>query len=205
LRVLQNFTPLDRLFTTPGREKCSYSQKANQRFYQGSTSLGEVMKWNSKILAAILALTLVGAVAVAQQMRPAHMHRDGMFGGSMLGFFGDYLDLTDAQRAQIKQIMAKERATRQPMWQQERQSHEAMMQLITSGNFDEAKAQTIAQQATQVQAQLMVEHARTASQAYQVLTADQKTKLAQFLAKRQQRFAEHMKEHSESQEAAPNQ
>ncbi len=28
----------------------------------------------------------------------------------MLGFFADYLDLSDAQQAQIKQIMAKEKA-----------------------------------------------------------------------------------------------
>ena len=126
-----------------------------------------------------------------------------MFGGPMLGFFADYLDLSSAQQAQIKQIMAKEKPTIQPLWQQERQSHEAMKQLIMSGNFDEAKAQTIAQQAAQVQTQLMVEHARTASQAYQVLTADQKTKLAQFMAKRQQRFAEHMKEHGSDSE--PNQ
>lgn len=163
------------------------------------------MKSNSKILAAILAITLVGALAVAQGMRPAHMHRDGMFGEHMLGFFSDYLDLSNAQRAQIKQIMAKEKPTIEPLWQQERQSHEAMKQLIMSGTFDEAKAQTIAQQAAQVQTQLMVEHARTASQAYQVLTAAQKTKLAQFLAKRQQRFSERMKEHSAGSESAPNQ
>ncbi len=161
------------------------------------------MKSNSKILATLLAVVLVGALAVAQGMRPGHMHEDGMFGGPMLGFFADYLDLSSAQQAQIKQIMAKEKPTIQPLWQQERQSHEAMKQLIMSGNFDEAKAQTIAQQAAQVQTQLMVEHARTASQAYQVLTAEQKTKLAQFMAKRQQRFAEHMKEHGADSE--PNQ
>lgn len=163
------------------------------------------MKSNSKILATILAVALMGTAAVAQGMRPGHMHGDGMFGGEMLGFFSDYLDLTDAQQTQIKQIMAKEKPTIEPLWQQERQSHEAMKQLIMSGNFDEAKAQSIAQQAAQVQTQLMVEHARTASQAYQVLTADQKTKLAQFMAKRQQRFAEHMNEKMAGPESTPNQ
>jgi len=39
-----------------------------------------------------------------------------------------------------------------------------------------------------------VQHARVASEAYQVLTADQKTKLAQFIAKRQARFEQHMQE-----------
>ena len=114
------------------------------------------MKSNSKILATLLAVVLVGALAVAQGMRPGHMREDGIFGGPMLGFFADYLDLSSAQQAQIKQIMAKEKPTMEPLWQQERQSHEAMKQLIMSGNFDEAKAQTIAKQAAQVQAQLMV-------------------------------------------------
>jgi len=163
------------------------------------------MKSNSKILVTMLAVVLVGAAALAQGMRPGHMHGDGMFGEHMLGFFADYLDLTDAQQAQIKQIMAKEKPTLEPLWQQERQSHEAMKQLIMSGNFDEAKAQTIAQQAAQVQTQLMVEHARAFSQAYSVLTAEQKTKLAQFMAKRQARLAEHMEEHMDSPESAPNQ
>ena len=63
------------------------------------------------------------------------------------------------------------------------------------GSFDEAKAQTIATQGAQVHAQLEVQHARIISEAYQLLTAEQKTKLAQFLAKRQQRFEQHMQEH----------
>ena len=79
-----------------------------------------------------------------------------------------------------------------------------MMQLIQSGNFDEAKAQTIAAQGAQVHAQLEVQHARIASEAYQVLTADQKTKLAQFIAKRAAAACEarHQGAHSED---APNQ
>ena len=72
-----------------------------------------------------------------------------------------------------------------------------MIQLIESGTFDEAKAQSIATQAAQIRAQLEVQHARMASEAYQVLTPEQKTKLADFIAKREQRFEQHMRTHDE--------
>jgi protein CpxP len=158
----------------------------------------------SKISLVALAMILVAGVAIAQ--RPGGPHGGGdFFGGPMLGFFSDYLDLSDAQQAQIKQIMAKEKPALEPLFQQEMQSHEQMMQLIQSGTFDEAKATAIANQGAQIHAQLEVQHARVASEAYQVLTAEQKTKLAQFIAKREQRLEQHMQEQGAHSEQAPNQ
>jgi periplasmic protein CpxP/Spy len=158
----------------------------------------------SKISLVALAMILVAGVAIAQ--RPGGPHGGGdFFGGPMLGFFSDYLDLSDAQQAQIKQIMAKEKPALEPLFQQEIQSHEQMMQLIQSGTFDEAKATAIANQGAQIHAQLEVQHARVASEAYQVLTAEQKTKLAQFIAKREQRLEQHMQEQGAHSEQAPNQ
>ena len=151
------------------------------------------MKLRSKMSFAALAIVLVAGLAMAQHHGGPRGGGD-FFGGPMLGFFTDYLDLTDAQQAQIKQIVAKEKPAMKPLFKQEMQTHEQMMQLIQSGTFDEAKAQTIATQGAQIHAQLEVQHARVASEAYQVLTADQKTKLAQFIAKRQARFEQHMQE-----------
>ena len=159
----------------------------------------------SKMWFAALAIVLVAGIAIAQ---PHGGPRGGdFFGGPMLGFFSDYLDLSDAQQAQIKQIIAKEKPALEPLFKQEMDSHKQMMQLIQSGAFDEAKAQAIANQGAQVHAQLEVQHARVASEAYQVLTADQKTKLAEFMAKREQRFEQHMQEHEQGarSEEAPNQ
>ena len=159
---------------------------------------------SSKMSLVALAIVLVAGVAVAQ--RPGGPHGGGdFFGGPMMGFFSDYLDLSDAQQTQIKQIIAKEKPALEPLFLQEKQSHEQMMQLIQSGSFDEAKATTIANQGAQIHAQLEVQHARIASEAYQVLTADQKTKLAQFIAKREQRFEQHMQEQGAHSEQAPNQ
>jgi Spy/CpxP family protein refolding chaperone len=145
----------------------------------------------SKVLSAALAIALLGSVAVAQGP-PAGMHRGGMFSGHGRDFFAAVLDLSDAQQAQIKQITTASKSTIKPLFQQERQNRQAMMQLVMSGSFDEAKAQGIAQQSAQVQSQIEVEHARIMAQAYQVLTADQKTKLSQFLAKREQQMQERM-------------
>ena len=147
-------------------------------------------QYGMKLGSAVLAILLFGGAALAQG--PGGPHGDFME-GHMLGFFTDLLDLTDAQQAQIKQIFESGKATTKPLRDQERQSHEAMKQLIT-GTFDLAKAQAIANQEAQVHAQLEVQHAQLASQAYQVLTADQKTKLAQFMAKREQRMQEHMQQ-----------
>jgi periplasmic protein CpxP/Spy len=138
-----------------------------------------------------LAIGLLTGVATAQGPRA---HRSGGFLGPTMR---DMLDLSDAQQAQIKQIYQSARTTMKPLWSQERQSHLAMMQLISSGAFDATKAQTIANQESQVRAQLEVEHAKLAAQAYEVLTSDQKAKLNEFLAKREQRLEQH------SQTASP--
>ncbi|MGO9127162.1 MAG: Spy/CpxP family protein refolding chaperone [Terriglobales bacterium] len=156
-----------------------------------------------KLWAAGLALTLVAAVAVSQTVKRVDMHRRGGMGHEM-PFFALH-DLSDAQRTQIKQIFEGSKAAVKPLWQQERQNHQAMMQLVTSGTFDEAKAQAIATQAAQTHAQLEVEHARIMSQAYQVLTPEQKTELTEIMAKHQQRMEEHMHQHQGAPESGPNQ
>ena len=150
----------------------------------------------SKVLSATLALALLSSAAAAQG--PHGMHEGGMFGEG-LGFFADVLNLTDAQQTQIKQIFENAKPTIQPLMEQEHQSHHAMMQLITSGNFDESKAQSIAQQEASVHQQVEVEHAKLFAQAYQVLTASQKTQLAQFIANREARMQEHMQEKANQQ------
>jgi len=146
---------------------------------------------------AVLVLALAASVALAQNDAPPppphHMpHGEGMLGGPMFPFFAKQLDLTTEQQTQIKQIFSNAEPTLRPLMQQEMQSHEAMVQLITSGNFEAAKAQTIAAQGAQIHTQLEVQHAQLAAQAYQLLTADQKTKLAEIMARHEQRMQEHM-------------
>lgn len=141
-----------------------------------------------KTLAIALALAAVAAVAVSQTVRRAHMHGDGMFGGPMLHYYVHQLDLTDAQQAQVKAIMAKEKPTLQPLMLQMAQGHSQLRDLVLSGSFDEAKARELASQQSQTMTELAVQHARIAAEMVQVLTPEQKAKLTTLLNQHEQRM-----------------
>lgn len=142
---------------------------------------------------------LLLTVAVARTVRASEMRGPGMFGGHMVHFFSDYLDLTDAQQAQVKQILAKDQPAVQPLVLQMHENRQQMRQLIESNAFDEAKVRTLASQQAQTMTELTVQKAHLYSDLYQVLTADQKTKLDKFLDRHEQRFARHMSAASTNQ------
>ena len=119
-------------------------------------------------------------------------HRGSLMGGPEFGMFLHQLNLTDDQKAQIKQIFQSEKGNLHPLMQQEMQAHQQLMQLVTSGNFDQAKANAIATQESQVHLQMTVEHAKIGAQIYQLLDSTQKAKVADIMAKHQQRMQEHM-------------
>ena len=123
----------------------------------------------------------MAAIAVSQTVRRAHMRGDGMFGEMPADpcwvIFAHKLDLTDAQQAQVKAIMAKEKPTFQPLMLQMAQGHQQLQQLVMSSGFDEAKVRELASQQTQTMTELTVQRARVESEMLQVLTPDQKTKL----------------------------
>ncbi len=72
-----------------------------------------------RLLIAALAVMLGAALAKSQtaDAPPMRGHEFGM-GGPMMGFFAKYLDLSDAQREQMKAVMQKERPALQPTMQQ---------------------------------------------------------------------------------------
>ena len=110
----------------------------------------------------------------------------------MLGYLARKLDLTDAQQAQVKEIMAKEKPTFQPLMLQMAQNHQQMRQLVMANGFDEAKVRELASQQTQTITELTVQGARVESELFQVLTPDQKTKLTAIIVQHEQRFMNHM-------------
>ncbi|HEV2696483.1 MAG TPA: Spy/CpxP family protein refolding chaperone [Terriglobales bacterium] len=152
----------------------------------------------SILLIATAGLALAAGLAFAQNEGEA-MHRgmhggmhEHMMGGPEFGMFLHQLNLTDDQKAQVKQIFQTERPNMKPLMQQEAQSHLQMMQLVTSGNFDPAKATAIASQEAQTHIQVEVEHAKIHSQIYQLLTSDQKAKVAELISKHKQMMQEHL-------------
>jgi len=165
------------------------------------------MKLKVAVMTFALALAAGGAVAQEASQEAGAMGH-GMHHGMHAGFMGDHgmglplhqLNLTDDQKAQIKQIFQAEKPTMKPLMQQQFQSHQQLIQLVTSGNFDQAKATAIAAQGSQTRIQLEVEHARIASQIYQLLSSDQKAKVGEILAQHQQRMQEHLQKQSEPAE-----
>lgn len=149
-----------------------------------------------KILAAVMAVALMAAVAFSQSVvkTTQGMGHGGGFGARMLGFYADYLDLTDAQQAQMKDILTKEKPTIQPLMQQLAQGHQQMRQLEQAATFDEAKARTIATQQSQTMTELMVQKARIKSELMALLTPAQKDKMAKLEARREARIQKHLQQ-----------
>jgi periplasmic protein CpxP/Spy len=138
-----------------------------------------------QLIIAALAVALIGAVAVSQTVAS---HRHGGFEQHLLGFMTDYLDLTDAQQAQVKDILSKEKPTIQPLLDQLKQGHQSLMALETSGTFDEGKVRALATQQTQTMTELIVQKARIHNELFQLLTPDQKAKAIKLM----NRHAQHM-------------
>ena len=154
---------------------------------------------NSKLTAVIAVLTLCAGMAFAQGGSSAQIHhrRGGFMGGMELPL--RQLNLTDDQKAQIKQIFQAEKPSMKPLMEQEHTARMQMVQLVTSGAFEQSKAAAIAAQESQTHMQIEIAHAKIASQIYQLLSSDQKAKVTEIIAQRQQRMQQHM----ENKDQAP--
>jgi protein CpxP len=157
-----------------------------------------VKSMNSKLTAVTAVLTLFAGIVLAQDGAGAPMrHSHGRFMGGMELPLRQ-LNLTDDQKAQVKQIFQAEKPAMKPLMQQEHAAHMQMIQLITSGTFEQSKAAAIAAQESQIHMQMEIAHAKMASQIYQLLSSDQKAKVADIIAQRQQRMQQHMQNKDQS-------
>jgi Spy/CpxP family protein refolding chaperone len=140
------------------------------------------MKRYLYITGAILLIT-AGVVGIARADhfpgRYAWCMRSGP-GGFPLAFLARKLDLTEAQRAQVKSIWAAERPTVIPLVRQLLNQSSNFSAANTDGAFDEAKARATADQQAATLAQLLVERQRLISKIYnEVLTPEQRIKADQ--------------------------
>jgi Spy/CpxP family protein refolding chaperone len=146
-----------------------------------------------RFLAAALAVLLGSAIAKSQTADappPMPGHEFGME-GHIMGFFAKYLDLSDAQREQMKAVMQKERPTLKPLMQQLHQM-EAQLKQYEEGTYDETKVQPLVAQQAQTMVQLKVQETRIHNELFQLLTADQQVKMKEFEANREARMRQHM-------------
>lgn len=154
-----------------------------------------------KFLFALIALSLLvtSAVFVFGQTAPAtgdkkvdgakkvrkggHHRRGGR--GKGFGFRG--LELTEAQKAQVKEITTASRAKLAPVREALRANRQKMQAATANGTFDEAAVTAAAGEAASLRAQMTVERLKVRSQIFGILTDEQKAKLSEAKAKRGER------------------
>lgn len=111
--------------------------------------------------------------------------RGGRMGGRMM-FAG--INLTDDQKAKLKQISQSFRERTQSLHQQLRAKRQELRQSNEGGTFNEALATQKLQESASLEAKLMGEQIRMRQEMLTVLTPEQKTQLeqkrAEFKAKR---------------------
>jgi protein CpxP len=116
-----------------------------------------------------------------------HGEGGGHFGGGMM-FRG--LELTDAQKASLKQIHQSFGERTKSLREQLRAKHQELRQSESGGTFNEALATQKLTEAASLQAKLMGEEFRMRQEALGILTPEQKTQMeqrrAEFKAKREQ-------------------
>jgi protein CpxP len=150
-----------------------------------------------KLITAILAIVLVamGAMFILAQTagkpegkRGFGKKGFGKRGGHSMMFRG--LDLTEEQKAQMKQIRQKSREIVKPIREQMKANRQKLAELSANGSFNAAQVQEIAAQQGSLSAQMIVERERVKSQIFQILTPEQKAKAAELQAQRKQRMQE---------------
>ncbi len=89
------------------------------------------------------------------------------------------LNLTDAQKQQIKALHEKARTDSEAYHDQLEGSREQMHAIVEAATFDEAAARVLLAKEAQVETELKLIRIRTDNAIYNVLTAEQKAKLDQ--------------------------
>lgn len=146
------------------------------------------------ILIAAAAVLVVGGSIFVFAQRSAHNDRQKFGGrghhGRGPGMMLRGLDLTDEQRAKVKEIMETSRTNVEPLMTQLRDGHKKIAELGTDGKFDQAAVEAAANEQAGVTAKLIVEKEKAKAQVFALLTDEQKAKAAEQRAKFGERFKE---------------
>ena len=148
-------------------------------------------------IASLSAVVLVvGSIAVAQTVKTGRGDGQGRRGGHRqgmrAGFGGDRLfarlNLTDDQKAKIKQTRQSFMESNKPLFEQVRSKRQELRQASEGGTFNEALATQKLTEMASLEAKLMGEQFKLHQETLSVLTAEQKAQLeqskAQFKARR---------------------
>lgn len=120
----------------------------------------------------------------------------GRFGGpggpggpmGMLPMLGRELNLTDAQRDQIKAIAESHKAEWKAIGDRERAARTSLNDVVTADSIDEAAIRQKSSEVAAVEADLAVARAHAHAEVLQILTADQKAQLKTMQAQMKKRM-----------------
>ena len=104
------------------------------------------------------------------------------------------LDLTDAQREQVRGIMTARQADFKAIGDRLGTAHQAQRQAVTRVPVDENEIRARVSEASAVEADFAILRARIHEQVFQVLTPEQQAKANTLQAERQKRRAERMEQ-----------
>lgn len=135
------------------------------------------------VVIAGIAVLVIGATIFAvaqgpgmQEMKRMHGHGQGPGHGDMLEHMARELNLTDAQKQQVKTIMESAKSSADGIHAKLEEVHKQLDAATANGQFDEAQVRTLANQQAQLEADMLVEHLRAKSKVFGILTAEQRVK-----------------------------
>lgn len=138
--------------------------------------------------AVVVGLVAVGAAAQAQGV--GHGGPRGRFGAA--GPAGDLplraLNLTDAQRQQVREVGERHRTNAQSAAQQLRQAMAAQRTAVETLPVDESAIRATAEALASAQTAMAIERAQRRSEVFSILTPEQQEKVKQLQAEREARM-----------------
>lgn len=112
----------------------------------------------------------------------------------------EQLDLTDAQREQIRGLVQQHEAEARQLGERVGKALHAQQQAITAEVFDESAIRAAAAEVSAAQADMAVFQGRVHAEVYQVLTAEQQAKARELKSKMDARAQERLKRMQERQQ-----
>lgn len=161
--------------------------------------MNKLGRYKTFAIATLSAIALTTSIAVAQTVTTNQDSGQGArqgwhrgdhkgFGGMRAGGFFKQLNLTDDQKAKMKQIRENFAAANKPLFDQLRAKRQELRRASQGGTFNEALATQKLTEIAPLEAKMMGEQAKLHQEMLSVLTPEQKAQLdqakAQFKARR---------------------
>jgi len=151
-------------------------------------------RWRVLIVTMVVATVTAAGVMYAQGLRPGGRERGpggpGMGGGPGVGMPLRGLDLTDAQRDQIRAVTRQHVEQTRGLRERLRAAIDAERAAAQAIPVDEGQIRAATEQRAAAEAEIAVEQARLRTEIFSLLTPEQQAKVKTFEAERKSRMAE---------------